>query len=75
VSDNKGGTYRLRVFENSVLRRIFGPKRDEILGSWGKLHGDQLHTWYSSPNIIGMVKLRKMRWAAYVAHMGREEYI
>jgi hypothetical protein len=59
---------RLRVFENRVLRRIFGPKREED-GSWRKLHNDELHGLYSSPNIIGVIKLRKMRWAGNVARM------
>jgi hypothetical protein len=51
---------RLRVFENRVLRRIFGPKRDEVSGSWRKLHNEELHNLYSSANIIRMIKTRKM---------------
>jgi hypothetical protein len=60
--------HRLRIFENRVLR-IFGPKREED-GSWRKLHNDELHNLYSSPNIIRMINSRRMRWAGYVAHMG-----
>jgi hypothetical protein len=59
------------VFENSVLRRIFSPKRDEMKGDWTKLHNEELHNLYSSPNIIIMVKSRRMRWAGHVARMGR----
>jgi hypothetical protein len=58
------------VFENRVLRRIFGPKRDEVTGDWRKLHNEELHNLYSSPNIIRMIKLRRMRWAGHVARMG-----
>jgi hypothetical protein len=53
--------YRLRVFENRMLRRIFQPKRDEIIGGWRKLHNEGLHNLYSSPNIIRMIKSRRMR--------------
>jgi hypothetical protein len=60
--------HRLRVFENRVLRKIFGPKREEE-GSWRKLHNDELHDLYSSPNIVGVIKSRRMRWAGYVARM------
>jgi hypothetical protein len=60
---------RLRVFENSVLRKIFGPTRKED-GSWRKLHNDELHSLYSSPNIVKVIKSRRMRWAGHVAHMG-----
>jgi hypothetical protein len=52
--------YRLRVFENRVLRRIFGPKRDEVTGEWRKLHNEELHNFYSSPDIIRQVKSRRM---------------
>jgi hypothetical protein len=65
--------HRLRVFENRVLRRIFGPKRDDIIGSWRKLHDEELHNLYSSPNIIIMIKSRKMRWAGHVGRMGRRK--
>jgi hypothetical protein len=60
--------YRLRVFENRVLR-IFGPKREED-GSWTKLHNDELHSLYSAPNIVRVIKSRRMRWAGRVARMG-----
>jgi hypothetical protein len=57
------------VFENRVLRRIFGPKRDEVAGGWKKLHNEELHNLYSSPSIIRMIKSRRMRWAGHVAQM------
>jgi hypothetical protein len=62
--------HRLRVLENRVLRRIFGPKRDEVMGEWRKLHDRELHTLYSSPGIIRQIKSRRMRWVGLVAHMG-----
>jgi hypothetical protein len=58
------------VFENRVLRRIFGPKRDEVTGGWRKLHNKELHNLYSSPSIIRMIKSRGMRWAGHVAQIG-----
>jgi hypothetical protein len=61
--------HRLRVFENRVLRRIFGRKREED-GSWRKLHNDELHSLYSSPNIVRVIKSRRMMWARHVARMG-----
>jgi hypothetical protein len=61
------------VFENRVLRRIFGPKRDEVTGGCRKLHNEELHTLYSSPSIITMVKSRRMRCAGHVARRGRRE--
>jgi hypothetical protein len=64
--------HRLRVFENRVFRKIFGPKREED-GSWIKLHNDELHSLYSSPNIFRVIKSRRMRWAGHVACMGRGE--
>jgi hypothetical protein len=57
------------VFENRVLRRISGPKRDEVRESWGKLHNEELHNLYSSPSIIRMIKSRERRWAGHVARM------
>jgi hypothetical protein len=67
---------RLRVFENRVLRRIFGPKRDEVTGEWRKLHNEELNNLYSSPNIVRVIKSRRMRWAVHVARMveGRVVY-
>jgi hypothetical protein len=62
--------HTLRVFENRVLKRIFAPKRDEVTGGWRKLHNDELHNLYSSPTIIRMIKLRRVRWPGYVARMG-----
>jgi hypothetical protein len=63
------------VFENRVLRRIFGPKRDEVTGEWRKLHNEELHILYSSPNIIRQIKSRTMRWAGHVARMGEERNV
>jgi hypothetical protein len=67
-----GEELRLRVFENGVLRKIFGPKREED-GSWRKLHNDELHSLYTSPNIVRVIKSWKMRWAEHVARMGEGE--
>ncbi|KAJ4433358.1 hypothetical protein ANN_15617 [Periplaneta americana] len=61
---------RLRVFENKVLRKIFGAKRDEVTGEWRKLHNGELHALYSSPDIIRNIKSRRLRWAGHVARMG-----
>jgi hypothetical protein len=58
------------VFENRVLRRIFGPKRDEVTGEWRKLHSGELHNMYLSPDIIRQIKSRRMRWAGQVSRMG-----
>jgi len=63
---------RLRVFENRVLRKIFGPKRDEVTGEWSKLHNKELNDLYSLPNIVRVVKSRRMRWARHVARMGED---
>jgi hypothetical protein len=60
------------VFENRVLRRIFGPKRDEMTGEWRKLHNEDLHDLYSSPNIIRIINSRRMRWAGHVARIGEK---
>jgi len=62
---------RLRVFENRVLRGIRGPKRDEVTGEWRKLHNEELNDLYSCPNIVRVIKSRRLRWAGYVACMGR----
>jgi len=64
---------RLQVFENRVLRRVFGPKRDEVTGHWTKLHDEELWDLYSLPNIVRVVKSIRMRWAGHVARMGRGE--
>jgi hypothetical protein len=63
------------VFENRVLRRIFGPKWDEVMGEWRKLHNEELHNLYSSPDIIKQVKSRRMRWAGHVARMAEERKV
>ena len=63
----------LRVFENRVLRRIFGPKRDEVTGEWGKIHNEELNNLYSSPNIVRVIKSRRIRWAGHVARNGGGE--
>jgi hypothetical protein len=64
---------RLRVLENRVLRRIFGPKRGEATGEWRRLHNEELNDPYSSPNIIRVIKWRRMRWPELVARMGKRE--
>jgi hypothetical protein len=60
------------VFENRVLKRIFGPKRDEVTGKWRKLHNEELRDLYSSPSVIRIIKSRRMRWAGHVARMGEK---
>jgi hypothetical protein len=62
--------HTLRMFEKRVLKRIFGPKRDEVMGEWRKLHNGELHNLCSSPHIIRQIKSRRMRWAGHVARMG-----
>jgi hypothetical protein len=62
--------HRLRVSENRVLRRIFGPNMDEVTGGWRKLHNEELHGLYSSPSIIMVIKARRIRWAGHVARIG-----
>jgi hypothetical protein len=59
------------VFENRVLRKIFGPKRDEVTGEWIKLHNKEFHNFYSSPSIIRIIKARRMRLVGHTARMGR----
>jgi hypothetical protein len=65
---------KLRVSENRVLR-IFGPKRDGVIGGWRKLHNEELHNFYSSPSIIRIIKSRRMRWAGHVARMGKKRNV
>jgi hypothetical protein len=67
--------HKLRVFENRVLRRIFGPKRDGVTGGWRKLHNEELHNLYSSPSIIRLIKSRRMRWAGHVTRMGEKRNV
>ena len=62
----------LKVFDNMVLRRIFGPRRDEVTGKWRRLHNEELNDLYSSPNIVRVIKSRRMRCAGHVARMGEE---
>ena len=64
---------RLRVFENRVLRGIFGPKRDEVTGEWRKLHNEELNDLYCSPNIFRVIKSRGIEWAGHVARRGKEQ--
>jgi len=63
---------KLRAFENMVLRRIFGQRRDEVTGEWRRLHNEELSDLYSSPSIVRVTKSRRMRWAGHVARMGEE---
>jgi hypothetical protein len=70
VSGNEGGT-KTGVFENRALRRIFGPKRDQVTGWWRKLHNEELHDLYFSPSSIRIIKARRMRWR-HVARMGKK---
>jgi hypothetical protein len=65
----------LRAFENRVLRRIFGSKRDEVTGEWRKLHNEELRDLYSSPSIIRIIKSRRMRWTGHVARMGEKRNV
>jgi hypothetical protein len=66
---------RLSVFENRVLRRIFGPKRDEVTGEWRKLNNEQLNDLYCSTNTVRVKKSRRMRWAGHVARMGKRRCV
>jgi hypothetical protein len=63
------------VFENRVLRRIFGPKREEVAGDWKRLHNEELHDLYASPNIIRVIKSRNLRWVWHVAYMTEMIYV
>ena len=64
---------KLKLFENIVLKRIFGHRRDEVTGEWRRLHNEELNVLYSSPNIVRVIKSRRMRWAGHVARMGVEK--
>jgi hypothetical protein len=64
---------KLRVFQNMVLRRIFGPKRDEVTEEWRRLHNEELNDLYSSPKIVRVLKSRRMRWTGHVARIGEEK--
>ena len=66
---------KLRVFENRVLRKIFGRRRDEVKGEWRRLHNEELNDLYSSPNFVRVIKSRRMRWAGHVALMGEEKVV
>jgi hypothetical protein len=63
---------KLRLFENTMLRRIFGPRREEVTGEWRRLHNEELNDLYSSPKILRVIKSRRMGWAGHVARMGEE---
>ena len=66
---------KLRVFESKVLRRIVGPRRDEVTGEWRRLHNEELNDLYSSLSIVRVIKSRRMRWAGHVARMGEERVV
>jgi hypothetical protein len=65
----------MRMFENGVLRKIFGSKREEITGDWNKLYNEELHDLYSSPDIFWAIKSRRLRWAGHVTHIGKKQCI
>jgi hypothetical protein len=67
--------HKLRMFDNRVLRRIFGPKRDGVTRGWRKLHNEELLNFYSSPSIIRFIKSRRMKWAGHVARMGEKRNV
>jgi hypothetical protein len=71
ISDTKGGT-QTEVYENNMLRRIFGPKRDEVTGGRRKVHDEELHDLYSSASVTRIIKSRRMRWAGHVTQMGEK---
>ena len=75
VVDIAGGKEAESVFENMVLRRIFGPRRDELTGDLRRWHDEELNDLYSSPNIVRVIKSRRMRWAGHVACMGEERAV
>jgi hypothetical protein len=62
--------HRLRAFDNRMLGKIFGPEQEEVAGGWRRLHSEELRNMYDSPNVVRMIKTRKIRWAEYVAHTG-----
>jgi len=72
LSDFNETERKLRVFENMVLRRIYGPRRDKVRGEWRRLHNEELNDLYSSLNIVQVIKWRRIRWAGHVARMGEE---
>ena len=74
VADIAGGK-EAEGFEIKVLRRIFGPRRDEVTGDWRRLHNEEINVLYSSPNIAWVIKWRRMRWAGHVARMGEERVV
>ena len=67
------GERKLRVFENMVLRRIFGPRRDEVMGEWKRMHNEEINDLYTLPNIVQVIKSRRIRWAGHVACMCEEK--